>query len=207
MTSSHIGAHLPHRIRLLLADKAPRRSQPGDRIRAAVVAPLFLNSADLSLQVWLARRSETLRTHQGQIALPGGKWEPTDRDLLETAVREAHEEIGLTHDQVEILGSLDDLHTRTGYVITPFVGWVAEAFVPAPMACEVARVFSAPLALFERAPDTVQFPSLLGDTPVPCWRHAGEIIWGATAAMLRDLVRTIGPSTIERTLRSSSSSE
>lgn len=198
MTPPRSEPNLPQRIRLRLAERKPSVSQSRSGIRAAVLAPLFWRSADRSVRVWLARRSENLRTHQGQIALPGGKWEPEDRDLRETALRETEEEIGLESTRVEVLGSLDELDTRTGYVITPFVGWIDETFVPAALSSEVAHVFSAPLTLFEAPPQTVKFPALLGDTPVPCWRHEGETIWGATAAILRNLVRTIEPGRLEK---------
>ncbi len=74
--------------------------------------------------VWLVLRPTALRAHSGQVALPGGKRDPEDPDLITTALREAEEEIGLPRAAVEVLGEADDLVTTTGFVITPVVGWI-----------------------------------------------------------------------------------
>ncbi len=189
---------LPDTIRRLLGREPVWRSADSVGVRAAVLVPLFADARDDSVRVWLLRRPETMRTHQGQVALPGGKWEPTDPDLLHTALREAHEEIGLRSEQVEVLGALDDCVTRTGYLMAPFVGWIREPFDPMPLPCEVARAFSVPLAVFAREPDLVPMEQLAGRSAA-CYRQDGETIWGATAAILRAFVRRIGPSGFDRT--------
>jgi 8-oxo-dGTP pyrophosphatase MutT (NUDIX family) len=153
-----------------------------------VLVPLFEDPNDGSPRIWLVRRPDTMRAHRGQVALPGGKWEEHDGSLLETALREAEEEIGLARDRVDCLGVLDDCITTTGYVITPHVGWVADPFTPTPLPEEVAHVFSVPLAVFEHA------PTALAGSP-PCETTCafvveGETIWGATARILRNLAST-----------------
>lgn len=129
-----------------------------------------------------------MRHHAGQIALPGGKHDPADADLIATAMREAHEEIGLPPDALEILGATDTLVTTTGFRVTPVVAYVSRAFEPCPNPAEVERVFSAPLALFADIGWTRRVPwegarQLIRKTPVD-----GEIVWGVTAAILARLI-------------------
>ncbi len=181
---------LPDVIRQRLASRPSRREQ-GTCTRAAVLAALFVRSDETGPRVWLVRRPDTMRTHRGQVALPGGKWEPFDGDLQQTALREAHEEIGLTPACVDVLGSLDDHLTISGFLVTPFVGWVSDAFCPVPETAEVARVFSVPLDVFERPSDTMPHPSAPAGMRLPCYRYDGETIWGATLAMLHELAKKV----------------
>jgi 8-oxo-dGTP pyrophosphatase MutT (NUDIX family) len=126
-----------------------------------------------------------MRTHSGQVALPGGKHEPSDVDLLATALRETHEEIGLAPGEVDILGALDDYATHTGFVITPYVGWLSNPFTPEPHASEVARVFAVPLATFDQEPRPVTMAMGSSKRIVLSYEAEGETIWGITAAILR----------------------
>jgi 8-oxo-dGTP pyrophosphatase MutT (NUDIX family) len=148
---------------------------------SAVLVPLF--ERDREAHVWLVRRAEGLRDHSGQVAFPGGKHDPSDATLLATALREAEEEVALREADVEVLGALDDLVTSTGYVITPYVAWVRAGYAPTPNAGEVDKVFAAPLRAFFEQPSGV-FPRI-------GWSVAGELVWGATAAILRGLVAVI----------------
>lgn len=156
-------------------------------IEAAVLVGLFEGPLG-EARVWLMRRPDTLRTHSGQVALPGGKRDPGDIDIVSTALREAEEEIGLPPQHVEVLGVADDLFTRTGFVITPVVGWIQGPFEPRPNPTEVSRVFSAPFATFRER-------GVLEPMPIPSsraimvrvFRVEGEVVWGATAAILTAL--------------------
>jgi 8-oxo-dGTP pyrophosphatase MutT (NUDIX family) len=174
-----------HAIGAELSRREPQRVDHPSYVRASVLVPLFEDPDDGSPRIWLVRRPDSMRTHRGQVALPGGKWEKRDRSLLETALREAEEEIGLARDRVEVLGVLDDCVTITGYVITPHVGWIAEPFTPTPLPEEVAHVFSVRLSVFEGTPTT------LGGSqdrpPTHSFVAEGETIWGATARILRQL--------------------
>lgn len=196
------------RLRLAGPDLAPRaaRSAAAERgeatnlIEAAVLIALFLARADNTLRLWLVRRTDTLRAHSGQVALPGGKCEPGDRDASSTALREAEEEIGLAPTRVEMLGSLERTVTRTGYVVAPVVGWIEEGFVPNARACEVARAFSVRLADFEALATEVVGPDGAGGTALPgapAYFEEGEVVWGATAGILHTLARRIGPRELE----------
>ena len=182
------GATLPpfaRRAREALS-QGRRAVEPGRATRAGVLAALFAGP-DGEPRVWLIRRPDALRSHAGQVALPGGKHDPTDIDLIATALREADEEIGLPVGAVTVLGAGDDLVTSTGYVITPVVGWLAAPFTPRPNALEVARAFSAPFATFRGE-------GMLGLVPIAslrdlarAYRVDGELVWGATAQILRSL--------------------
>ncbi len=155
-----------------------------------MLAALF--ERDGEARVWLVRKSEHLRSHGGQVALPGGKPEPADATLLDTALREAHEEIGLAPGGVEPLGALDPYTTITGYLVTPYVAWVAEGFSPVPDPGEVARVFDAPLALFATPPEPRQVKMMSLRAAMPSHVVDGEIVWGATLAILSQLAKKIG---------------
>ncbi len=120
---------------------APRR-EPRP---AAVLVPMFRH-----LQAWhllFIRRTEYPGDHHsGQVAFPGGQWEPGDADATVTALREAREEIGLDPQRVVLLGALQPLHTVSNYLITPIVGEITWPLDLTPDPSEVARVFGIPLA-------------------------------------------------------------
>ncbi len=145
----------------------------------------------------LIERSEQLRNHAGQLAFPGGKPEPGDSDLLATALREANEEVGLVREQVTVLGRLEEVPTPSGFMIVPFVGRVEGDWVPRGTSPEVTRVLTPPLSLLAE-------PSIHRVTDRREWRgrmwelHEYAIgdppLWGATAAMVRDLLSRMGVS-------------
>ena len=181
------------RLERALGARAPaRRALPG-LTSSAVLVPLFAPADEALPHVWLVRRPERMRAHGGQVALPGGKRDEADADLQMTALREASEEIGLAPDAARILGRLDDYVTITGYVITPFVAWVDASFVPAPQEHEVARAFAAPLDTF-RVAGTPR-PVIAGPFPyvAPSYLVDGEVVWGATASILRGLAALAWP--------------
>ena len=133
-------------------------------------------------------RAAHLKDHAGQVSLPGGRI-TTGESPAAAALREAHEEVGLAPASVEVIGSLDELLTGTGFTITPVVGFVSDAeFVAVPDPREVAGVFEVPLAVildrgamsagyFERHGSRFLTYELL---------YGGRRIWGATAAVLRN---------------------
>lgn len=169
-------------------DLAPEfRPTDPPRLRdAAVLIPVVDRPEGLS--VVLTRRSDTLSSHSGQIAFPGGRLDPGEGPV-EAAVREAWEEIGLEPSLVEPLGLSTRYETVTGYVVTPVVGLVRPDFSVTPNPAEVAEVFEAPFAfLMDPANHRKDFYERAGARR---WFYAmpwGEkYIWGATAGMLRAL--------------------
>ncbi len=158
--------------------------------RAAVLVAIVDDGGPLRLL--LTRRTEDLPTHGGQVAFPGGLVRPGEEDPVETALREAEEETGLTPENVEVLGTLDDLPTRTDTVaVTPVVGRVARLPPLTPRAGEVARIFTIPLAelaLPERWTSTTE--ELGGrQRRIHYFHHEGEVLWGLSARIVLDLLR------------------
>ena len=178
MTRELTEATLREPLRRMLAGRPARKLPAIPGRSAAVLVPLFEREGDT--YVWLARRPETMRSHAGQVAFPGGKSDAADASLRETALRETEEELGIRADQVDVLGPLDEVLTITGFTIAPWVGWVASGAQVRPNAAEVARAFAAPLRAFLEEPS--------GVLPYRGWTVDGELVWGATAAMLRAFV-------------------
>lgn len=115
----------------------------GDLRPAAVLIPLVARPDGVT--VLLTQRTPHLAAHAGQISFPGGRLEPHDRDARAAALRETEEEIGLTHQHVQLLGELEEYGTVTGFRVTPVVGVVTPPFTLAPDPTEVAEIFEVPL--------------------------------------------------------------
>ena len=124
-----------------LMDKPSDRLDPRDLKPASVIVGIVEREKP---QLFLTRRSEQLKQHSGQIAFPGGKVDGLDNSLIDTALREAHEEIGLMQKNVEILGLLPKHETGTGYRILPVVVFIQPKFIPKIDKSEVAETFEVP---------------------------------------------------------------
>ncbi len=163
----------------------------GEPTLAAVLVPL-VNRAD-GLTVLLTQRSADLPDHAGQISFPGGRVEPTDPDLGSAALREAEEEVGLPRERVTLLGTLATYETVTGFRVTPVVGWVEPPFTVRPDPVEVADVFEVPLAFLLEASNQQRHFRMMGDRRRDFYAipYGDRYIWGATAAMLLILDRTL----------------
>ncbi|HHA2424178.1 CoA pyrophosphatase [Stenotrophomonas maltophilia] len=164
---------------------------PGPPVEAAVLAGIVPRAS--GAQVILTRRTETLRTHGGQVGFPGGRTEPDDRDALAAALRESQEEIALAPGQVQALGYLDPFVTITGYRVTPVVAVVDPDFVPVPQPSEVAEVFEVPLEYLMAADNLrqVEINHRGRIRHVLEYSWPGQRIWGATAAILYNLRRRL----------------
>ena len=164
---------------------APQRRQ------AAVL--LALRDGDDSRLV-LTVRTDHLASHAGQVAFPGGGMDPGDADALATALRESEEEIGLDPSLVAPLGYLDNFETISGYRITPVVARIAEDARLMAAPGEVAEVFEVPLAFFLDPANlrryTMEFRGRRREMVE--FVHGGHRIWGATAAILLNLLKRMG---------------
>ena len=166
--------------------------EPAD---AAVLIPLVQRAEGFTLL--LTRRTDHLRAHAGQISFPGGRVEPGDEGAVDTALRETEEEIGLALRHIEVIGQLPVYATVTAYQVTPVIGLVDPAFTLTLDSFEVAEAFEVPLAFlmnpahhrhhrFEFAGAERRFLSMPWQGP-----EREYFIWGATAAMLRNLYRLL----------------
>ncbi len=153
---------------------------------AAVLVPVVARD---DLAILLTERTPHLVAHAGQIAFPGGKPDPSDSGPVETALREAEEEIGLARTFVEPLGFLDVYRTGTGFAVTPVVALVHPGFAVVPNANEVAAVFEVPLAfLMDPANHRIDAHTLGGrDRRFYAMPFGERYIWGATAGILRNM--------------------
>jgi 8-oxo-dGTP pyrophosphatase MutT (NUDIX family) len=163
---------------------------------ASVLVPLVVR--DGALRVLLTRRTDHLRDHAGQISFPGGRAEPGDTSAIHTALREAEEEVGLAREQVDVLGQLNTYTTVTSYSVTPVVALVRPPFSLRLDRFEVEEAFEVPLnflmtpahhrrheLMFEGG--RRQFLSMPWSGTDPSGQVRQYFIWGATAAMLRNL--------------------
>lgn len=162
---------------------------------AAVLIPLLDAGAGEPLELLLTRRSAHLRHHPGQISFPGGRHESHDRDLLATALRESHEEIGLATSQVEIIGSMPALPTLTGFTIAPWLGLVPADTPLQRDHNEVAELLRLPLSYLLCQDNWQQYHFHRGGRRHTTWfiRYQQHLVWGATATLLQRLSKHIGP--------------
>ena len=170
-----------------VSDEASLLLNPNDLIRAAVLITLIQRQHGLSLL--LTRRTAHLKHHAGQISFPGGRIEADDASEIAAALREAQEEIGLNSAEVDILGVLPDYCTGTGYRVTPVVAYVRSAPELQSEVNEVAEIFEVPLAYLMNGQHHQRRSAV---TPMQrrvfyTMPYEGYFIWGATAAMLRNL--------------------
>lgn len=170
-----------------------------DPVHAAVLVPLVMRDR---ASVLLTQRTAHLTKHAGQISFPGGRMEPTDADAVAAALREAQEEVGLDPQRVEVLGSLPTYTTGTGFIVTPVVGLIKPQAGDDPWLNlqpdpgEVDEFFEVPLDYLMDPSHHQRRAFDLSGTPLeffsmPWSSDTGKeyFIWGATAAMLRNLYR------------------
>ena len=159
----------------------------GQARKAAVLIPIILRDEPTIL---LTTRAAHLKNHAGQISFPGGRWEPHDCSLQKTALREAQEEVALDPQAVQVIEQLPTYTTRTDFQISPFVGFIApQSLQLKPDPNEVADIFEVPLAYFLALQNFKLGEREFRGQMRQFWTVPFEqrYIWGATAAMLRNL--------------------
>jgi 8-oxo-dGTP pyrophosphatase MutT (NUDIX family) len=168
--------------------------QPGART-AAVLAPLYPVNGQPHLL--FTRRTAHLRAHSGEISFPGGSHDPTDESLVDTALREAHEELALDRSRVAVLGPLPPVFTVvSNFLVAPYAGWLPEGLPPlVPNPHEVAEVIEAPLAALA---DPAIFHEELWmrggiARPVLFYDLGPYRIWGLTGRILHSLLALLPP--------------
>lgn len=179
---------LPSTTQLPPGDEARYPGREGEPVLAAVLIPLVMRPEGVT--VMLTERTAHLHDHAGQVSFPGGRIERSDASPVAAALREAEEETGLAPALVEVAGTLPLYTTATGFSITPVVGLVQPVFTLSPDTFEVAEVFEVPLSFITDPGNHRRHRVALENGQV---RHyysmpwGPHFIWGATAAMLRNL--------------------
>ena len=169
-------------------EAADESRQRGPRTtRASVLVPLVLREEGVTMLLTL--RTAHLSKHGGQVSFPGGRAEPDDASAIDTALRESEEEVGLARRHVEVLGTLPDYHTITGFCVTPVVALVTPPFDLRADPNEVAEIFEVPLAFLMDGLNHQRLSSVLpeGRRSFYAMPYDRFYIWGATAGMLRNL--------------------
>lgn len=154
---------------------------------AGVLVPVIERAAGLS--VLLTQRSAELKHHAGQVSFPGGRMEDADSDVVQTALRETHEEVGIPPEAVAVVGYLPPMPTVTGYAVTAVVGLVDEGVSLRIDRTEVEYAFEVPLAflLDRRNAQALEREYRGRRIPTVEFHYEGERIWGATAHILIEL--------------------
>jgi 8-oxo-dGTP pyrophosphatase MutT (NUDIX family) len=161
-----------------------------------VLAPVFERRGELYLV--FIERSADVPMHRGQVAFPGGIWRTNDATYLETALREAEEEIGLARADVRLLAELAEVPTMTsGFLIAPFVGKIPAEYPFRPDPREVAGLFFVSLSELRDPASRRHMVRTLSDgtqREVPTFVVGERIIWGATEVITRSVLKSIGGS-------------
>jgi 8-oxo-dGTP pyrophosphatase MutT (NUDIX family) len=181
-----------HLERVLLTSEDAIALDVRGRTDAAVLVALYLDHGQL--HAVLTERRADLRRHAGEVSFPGGRRDESDADLRVTALREAHEEIGLPPEAVDLVGALQPTPTiATGYAIYPFVGLIepGQAWELSPD--EVAEVLELPLAALQAGYGRRRLMRRGIPIRTDTYVVDGKLIWGATARILADLFDRIEP--------------
>jgi 8-oxo-dGTP pyrophosphatase MutT (NUDIX family) len=173
-----------------LLSRRPKKRITDDRlVPAAVLLPIYYKEGEV--HILFTRRTENVREHKRQISFPGGAYQAGDKSLLDTALRESAEEIGLAPDRVKVLGELDDTVTSvTNYIVSPFVGLIPWPYDFKPDGWETDEIIEAPLPTlldeesWQHKTEVVEGREVTGYF----YHYRGDVIWGATARILNQFL-------------------
>jgi 8-oxo-dGTP pyrophosphatase MutT (NUDIX family) len=187
-SASRSRTELAHALRSVLLDAAEAASlDVHGRIDAAVLVPLYVSGGEL--HAVFTRRRDDLRRHPGEISFPGGRQDDDETDLRLTALREAEEEIGLPPSAVELVGALQPTPTiATNYAVYPFVGLIEPGRAWQPSANEVAEVMEVPLSTLRAGYERRRLLRRGVPFRTDVYVVGEDVIWGATARMVGDLL-------------------
>ena len=160
----------------------PRQIPQPDLAEAGVLLAL---TDEPSPNVLLTRRAAHLSSHKGEVAFPGGKRDPEDDSIIATALREAHEEVALRPSDVTVIGELDQVVSRFGYLVTPVLAIIPPGLEHVASPDELDAVFEVPLSLFSEPPSRY-FER--GSIRLPSYDFEDFHIWGLTAMMIAEFM-------------------
>jgi len=158
-------------------------------VKAAVLVPIFCK--DGKYHLLFTKRSDRVPSHKGQVSFPGGARSEDDSSLLNTALRESWEEIGVKAEDVELLGELDDTPTTTSHFnISPFVALIPYPYEFSLSRYEIDEIFSTPVsALLHKANKKEEYYTFGNEVFVNCsYEYEGKVIWGATARIVQQFL-------------------
>ena len=189
---------LRYKLPLLEAHSLTDKHYKTQALDAAVLAAFTSGGSEPELI--LTRRSHRMRSHAGEVAFPGGKIEPGDRNLIETALRESEEEIGLKSEYVELIGQIDAMHSRQGVKVQPIVGLVDSTLDFRPCSIELDAVFKVPVSVFYDPSALITHRFEMNDNLVemPAFKFQEFTIWGLTAAMIVNILNQVNDEKIEQ---------
>jgi len=159
-----------------------------ESIRAAVLCPLYIE--DATLKMLFIKRSQTVRNHKGEISFPGGVKDLQDNSLITTCIRETDEEIGVSKQDITIFGTLDEVNTSTGFLVTPFVGMIPHPYSFKLSLDEVDSLIGLAVNDFLEPENEIDFFYFNGRqlSPQRAFRIDGHTIWGATAKIMEQFL-------------------
>ena len=182
------------RLHKFLNDREPKiiEDRRETYTHSSVLLPLFIKNG----QYWilLIRRADTLKYHRGEVSFPGGAVDEVDENLESTAKREAFEEVGISGDDIEILGPLGDISTVTSnFIIHPFIGIIPFPYSFKINRQEVSHLIEIPLQFFLKSslPKPISIERKGSFFETPAFEYDGTIIWGATERILENLIALI----------------
>jgi len=178
-------------IRIVLSSRKRRVIEHPPFSHAAVLVPLFKKEEDCHLL--FTKRSDQVKYHKGEISFPGGVVDEEDLELINTALREADEEIGLKKSDVQILGILDDIVTITEFIVTPIVGLFPYPYPFKVSEVEIAELIEVPLSSLLDDGCLSEKEIIRGGQKeiVYAYQYEKNIIWGATARILKQFLDLI----------------
>ena len=186
-----MGLTPPEIIRQALAQRVVERVDGTGMIPAAVMILLYRKEGEYC--ILLNKRSEEVEHHKGEMSFPGGARDPEDLDLLETALRETEEEMGIKREDITVLGEMDEIVTRSNFQVSVFTGTIEYPYKFTPSAIEIAEVVEFPVAaLIDPASRRVETRWIDG-MPLTSYSYVHEehVVFGATARILQSCIEIL----------------
>ena len=186
-----MGFSSPDLIRQVLARRVKQTVTDSSLMPAAVF--LLVYSKDGEYCILLNKRSEQVEHHKGEISFPGGARDPEDRDFLDTALRETEEEMGISRDDVTVLGELDDVITRSNYSVRVFIGTIPYPYPFKPSDREIAEVLEVPVSALQDQANIRQETRWVDERLVTSvsYAYGDHLVVGATAKILQQFLELL----------------
>lgn len=184
---------MKERIQQILMNRERQRIEDARMTQAAVLVPLYEKDGELYLL--LTKRTEILPLHKGEVSFPGGRYQASDQSLLETALRETYEEVGVRSEDVEVLGELDEVATfSSAFAVAPFVGFIPYPYPFRVNPAEIQELIHLPLSVL-RGPavfrEEVRRRADGQETVVYFYDYGPHTIWGLTARILKGFLELL----------------